>query len=168
MLAEVNKGGCYLDTPFKEITKPNDSATTFHSLLQTRLCICHLCTAIKLLSSSSRVEVLRGAQALGCLQLVWTKVRIGSGIQRRGFVCSILCSDWAVAAQRTDVDIQKAFETALCSHASLNHQNESKLEVKPTLKSVPELPFSGESPGTPHRAMERSENPHFTLTRITL
>lgn len=39
---------------------------------------------------------------------------------------------------------------------------------KPTLKSVPELPFSGESPGTPHKAMQRSENPHFSLTRIDL
>lgn len=91
---------------------------------------------------------------------------IGSGIQRRGFVCSVLSSDQAVAAQRTDVDIQKAFEIASCSHASLNYQNKTKLKLKPTLKSVPE--FLGKSPGTSHKAMERSENHHFTLTRITL
>lgn len=93
---------------------------------------------------------------------------MGSGIQRRGFVCSVPSSAQAVAAQRTDVDIQKAFEIALCSHASLNHENKTKLKPRPALKSVPELPFLGESPGTPHKAVERSENPHFTLTRITI
>lgn len=66
---------------------------------------------------------------------------IGSGIQRRGFLCSVLSSDKAVAAQRTDAEIQKVFEIALCSHASLNHQSKAKLKPKPTLKSVPELPF---------------------------
>lgn len=71
---------------------------------------------------------------------------IGSGTQRRGFVCSVLSSAKAVAAQRTDAEIQKAFEIALCSHASLNHQSKTKLKPKPTLKSVPELPFSEQSP----------------------
>lgn len=59
----------------------------------------------------------------------------------------------AVAAQRTDVDIHKAFEIALCSQA---------LTMRIKQKPGPTL-----SLGTPHKAMERSENPHFTLTRIT-